>query len=44
MKDSDLLKEMVSSLETENYDFGTYIEFDDLDVKNLKNPVFDKLK
>jgi hypothetical protein len=42
MKDSDLLKEMISSLETNAYDFGAFINFNGLDVQNLKNPVFGK--
>lgn len=42
MKDSDLLKEMISSLETNAYDFGAFINFNGLDVQNLKHPVFGK--
>lgn len=42
MKESDLLKEMISSLETNAYDFGAFINFNGLDVKNLKHPFFDK--
>jgi len=44
MKDNDLLKAMISSLETNAYDFGTYINFNELDVQNLKNPIFDNIK
>ncbi len=40
MKTSDLLKEMISSLETNTYDFGAFINFNNLDVQNLKHPVF----
>ena len=40
MKTSDLLKEMISSFETNAYDFGAFINFNDLDVQNLKHPVF----
>lgn len=42
MKDSDLLKIMISSLETNAYDFGAFINFNGLDVQNLKHPVFGK--
>lgn len=40
MKDGDLLKDMISSLETNAYDFGTFIHFNGLDVRNLKHPIF----
>jgi hypothetical protein len=42
IKDSDLLRMMISSLETNAYDFGTFINFNELDVQNLKHPVFGK--
>lgn len=42
MTSTDLLKKMISSLETNAYDFGTFINFNGLDVQNLKHPLFGK--
>lgn len=51
IKDSDLAKNYINYI-VENkinyydenaYYFGSYYEFNGLDVQNLKNPVFDKL-
>lgn len=42
MKDNDLLLLMYAILETDSYDFGSFYEFNGLDVKNLKHPFFDK--
>jgi hypothetical protein len=42
MTSSDLLKKMISSLETDAYYFGAFTNFDGLDVQNLKHPVFGK--
>lgn len=38
--DSDLLIELTKSMMTDYYTFGAYIDYNGLDVKNLKNPIF----
>lgn len=42
MTSTDLLNNMISSLATNAYDFGAFINFNGLDVQNLKHPVFGK--
>lgn len=44
MTDSEMLKKMEESLKTEAYDFGSFIEYNGLDVQNLKHPFFEKEK
>jgi hypothetical protein len=44
MTDSERLTKMIEELQTDAYDFGAYIEFNELDVKNLKNPLIEALK
>ena len=40
--DSDFLYKMIEETETDFYTFGAYSDFNGMDVKNLKNPIFDK--
>jgi hypothetical protein len=40
--DSELLEKMYEELTSDYYTFGAYTEYDGLDVKNLKHPLFDK--
>lgn len=40
--DEDLLYQMIKETETDYYTFGAYTDYNNLDVKNLKNPIFDK--
>ena len=40
--DMDFLIELAESLETEFYTFGAYSDYNGMDVKNLKNPIFSK--
>lgn len=42
--DGELLAKMAEEMQTEYYTFGAYTEYDGMDVKNLKNPLFDSLK
>lgn len=42
--DSDFLYKMIEESETDYYTFGAYSDFNGMDVKNIKNPIFDKKK
>lgn len=42
MKQSELLQKKINKKKTEAYWNGSFIDFNGLDVKNLKHPVFDK--
>ena len=44
MTDSERLNQMIEELQSDAYDFGAYIEFNELDVRNLKNPIIEALK
>ena len=41
-KDEDILNKMIKNTETDYYTFGAYTDYNNLDVKNLKNPFFNK--
>ena len=43
MKDSELLKKHAESMKTDAYYNGAYTQYNELDVQNLKNPIFEKL-
>ena len=40
--DEDLLYQMIKETETDYYTFGAFTDYNNLDVKNLKNPIFYK--
>ena len=42
--DSDLLQKMIENMETDYYTFGAFTEYNDLDVKNLKNPLWESVQ
>ena len=44
LTDSDILKKMIENTETDYYTFGAFTEYNDLDVKNLKNPLFELIQ
>ena len=41
--DGDLLQKMIENMETDYYTFGAFTDYNDLDVKNLKNPLCDSV-
>lgn len=42
INDTYFLCKLAESLETEFYTFGIYSDFNGMDVKNIKNPIFEK--
>lgn len=40
--DSDFLSKMINESETDYYTFGAFSDYNGMDVKNIKNPIFDK--
>ena len=40
--DSELLRKDSEKLKTDYYTLGAYTDYNGMDVKNLKNPIFDK--
>lgn len=40
--DTYFLCELAESMETEYYTFGAYSDYSGMDVKNIKNPIFEK--
>ena len=42
--DSDLLQKMIENMETSYYTFGAFTNYNNLDVKNLKNPLWESVQ
>lgn len=44
LTDSDLLNIMSTNLQTDYYTFGAYYDYNELDVKNIKNPIIEAIE
>ena len=42
--DSDILNQMIENMETDYYTFGAFTDYNDMDVKNLKNPLIESIQ
>lgn len=42
--DSDILNKMIENMETDYYTFGAFTDYNNMDVKNLKNPLIESIK
>lgn len=44
LTDTDLLEMMSKKLETDYYTFGAYYDYNELDVKNIKNQIVEAIE
>lgn len=44
LRDSQILAKLIEAAKKGSYRFGTYTDYNELDVKNLKNPLLEILK